>query len=75
MVNGCDFCSKIWDNVKEYKESFEFEHEEREAIVMNSRGPGLYIPCDDWYYSKIVMNVNFCPVCGRQVNPNYKAQR
>ena len=75
MVNGCDFCSKIQDNVKEYKESFEFEHEEREAIVMDGRGPGLYIPCDDWYYSKIVMNVNFCPVCGRQVNPNYKAQR
>lgn len=46
-----------------------------EAIVMDGRGPGLYIPCDDWYYSKIVMNVNFCPVCGRQVNPNYKAQR
>lgn len=75
MVNGCEFCSKIWDNVKEYKESFEFEDEEREAIVMNGHRPGLYIPCDDWYYSKIVMNVNFCPVCGRQVNPNYKAQR
>ena len=75
MVNGCEFCNKIWNNVKEYKESFEFEHEEREAIVMDGRGPGLYIPCDDWYYSKIVMNVNFFPVCGRQVNPNYKAQR
>lgn len=75
MVNGCEFCSKIQDNVKEYKESFEFEHEEREAIVMNGHGPGLYIPCDDWYYSKIVMYVNFCPVCGRQVNLNYKAQR
>ena len=75
MANGCEFCSKIWNNVKEYKESFEFEHEEREAIVMDGRGPGLYIPCDDWYYSKIVMNGNFCPVCGRQVNPNYKAQR
>ena len=75
MVNGCELCSKIWNNVKEYKESFEFEHEEREAIVIDGRGPGLYIPCDDWYYSKIVMNVNFCPVCGRQVNPNYKAQR
>ena len=47
MVNGCDFCSKIWDNVKEYKESFEFEHEEREAIVMNGHRFGLYIPCDD----------------------------
>ena len=75
MVNGCEFCNKIWDNVKEYKESFEFEDEEREAIVMNGHGPGLYIPCDDWYYSKIVMNVNFCPVCGRQVNLNYKVQR
>ena len=75
MADGGEFCSKIWNNVKEYKESFEFEHEEREAIVMDGRGPGLYIPCDDWYYSKIVMNVNFCPVCGRQVNPNYKAQR
>ena len=42
---------------------------------MNGHGPGLYIPCDDWYYSKIVMYVNFCPVCGRQVNLNYKAQR
>lgn len=46
-----------------------------EAIVMNGHGPGLYIPCDDWYYSKIVMNINFCPKCGRQVNLNYKAQR
>lgn len=75
MVNGCDFCSKIWDNVKEYKESFEFEHEEREAIVMNGHRFGLYIPCDDPWYSRIIMDLNFCPVCGRQVDLNYKVQR
>ena len=75
MVNGCDFCSKIWDNVKEYKESFEFEHEEREAIVMNGHRFGLYIPCDDPWYSRTIMDLNFCPVCGRQVDLNYKVQR
>lgn len=75
MVNGCDFCSKIWDNVKEYKESFKFEHEEREAIVMNGHRFGLYIPCDDPWYSRIIMDLNFCPVCGRQVDLNYKVQR
>ena len=75
MVNGCDFCSKIWDNVKEYKESFEFEHEEREAIVMNGHRFGLYIPCDDPWYSRIIMDLNFYPVCGRQVDLNYKVQR
>ena len=75
MVNGCDFCSKIWDNVKEYKESFEFEHEEREAIVMNGHRFGWYIPCDDPWYSRIIMDLNFCPVCGRQVDLNYKVQR
>ena len=75
MVNGCDFCSKIWDNVKEYKESFEFEYEEREAIVMNGHRFGLYIPCDDPWYSRIIMDLNFCPVCGRQVDLNYKVQR
>ena len=75
MVNGCEFCSKIWDNAKAYKESFEFEYQEGIAIVTDSDGPGLYVPCDDWYYSTIVMNINFCPKCGRQVNLNYKAQR
>ena len=59
--------------MKEYKESFEFEYEERIAIVTDSDGPGLYVPCDDWYYSAIVMHINFCPKCGRQVSLNYKA--
>ena len=63
----CEFCEKIWDSVSEYKKNFSYNYEERDAIVMYSGRPGLYVSCDDYYYSRVVMDVNYCPKCGRKL--------
>ena len=35
----------------------------------------IWHECDDDYYSGEVLEINFCPKCGRKINPNYKAKR
>lgn len=29
---------------------------------------GLWIECDDSYYSSIEMDIYYCPICGRKLN-------
>lgn len=72
---GCDLCEKIWDNIDEYQDRFEYAYDEEVSIVMKSREPWLYIPVDDPYYSDMYVQINYCPKCGRQVNLDYKAMR
>ena len=63
----CEFCEKIWSSVSEYKENFSYSWEEGDAIVMYHGQPGLYVSCDDYYYSRVVMGINYCPRCGREL--------
>lgn len=72
---GCDLCKKIWDSMDEYQCRFEHASDEETSIVMKDRKPWLYIPVDDPYYSDAYIQINFCPKCGRRVNPNYKVMR
>lgn len=73
MIGGCDLCKKIWDNVDEYLA----EHGlgKKPAIVMEDGEPWLYLLIDGWYYNGKYLQLNFCPKCGRQINPDYKAMR
>ena len=75
MICGCDFCKKIWGSKEEYQTSVDSHWDEVNTIVMDGNQLCLYVPCDDYYYSGIVMDINFCPVCGRQINPKYMATR
>lgn len=76
MIGNCDLCKKIWDNVDEYQAQFKYDWDEEIAIVMKNDEPWLYIPIEgDSYYSDTYLQLNFCPKCGRQINPKYKAMR
>ena len=35
----------------------------------------IWSECDDYYYSGEILEINFCPICGRKINPNYKVKR
>ena len=75
MINNCSLCNKIWDSEQDYQDNFEHRYDETYVIVMEDEEPWLYVPCTDWYYSDTVMQINFCPKCGRLINPKYKAMR
>ena len=32
----------------------------------------IWSECDDDYYSGEVLEINFCPECGRKINPKYR---
>lgn len=73
---GCKFCEKIWNSQEEYKNQFDDRWDERNSIVMKNGEPYLYVPCEqDSFYSDVVMQINYCPKCGRKVNMNYKVMR
>lgn len=64
----CELCKKIWNTKKEYTKQFQNEWDEDIAIVKNYDDKiGLYVSCEDWYYSGVVMNINYCPICGRKL--------
>ena len=64
----CELCKKIWNTKKEYIKQFQNKWDEHIAIVKDDDDKiGLYVPCEDWYYSDVVMNINYCPICGRKL--------
>lgn len=66
-MNECELCKKIWSSQEEYQRQFRYHYDETYALVMEDGEPYLYVPCEDWYYSDIVMQVNYCPKCGRKL--------
>ena len=64
----CELCKKIWNSKDEYEVQFEHPTDVTIGIVKNSDNEiGLYVPCEDWYYSDVIMNINYCPICGRKL--------
>ncbi len=62
----CDFC----DNIKD-KEWFEERDswDRKNAIVQTGEKTfGLWIECDDYFYSGVAMKINFCPICGTNLS-------
>ena len=59
----CDLCDKTYKTKEEMKEKFKSHWDEVTCII----GDGLYVPCEDPYYSGVVLQINYCPVCGRKL--------
>lgn len=63
----CKLCETIWSSKECYTNQFSHHWDEEKAIVMEDGKPYLYIPCEDFYYSDTVMQINYCPKCGRKL--------
>ena len=62
----CDFCNNI-KTIEQYKEMHSWDR--NNAIVQKkNKAFGLWFECDDFYYSGVIMEINYCPVCGRKLN-------
>lgn len=60
---SCYFCSNI-KNLDEMRKLAFWDREN--AIVKNSSGRiSLWVECDDSYYSRPIMDISFCPMCGK----------
>ena len=75
-MNTCEFCNKIYDT-QELNETYYRDREFMNYITYNRDDDtyNIWHECDDDYYSGEVLEINFCPKCGRKINPNYKAKR
>lgn len=61
----CDFCNNIITE-KEYRNLSCWDRSN--AIVkINSYDYGIWIECDDYYYSGIKLWIKYCPMCGRKL--------
>lgn len=58
----CDFC----DNIKDSKWIKETSPYDRYNCIVQTEEKtfGLWVECEDYYYSGIAMQINFCPKCG-----------
>ena len=62
----CDFCDKIWDSLEAYQDSKHYHWDESDIIYRSGGSTYLYLPCDDYYYNRS-MRINYCPMCGREL--------
>ena len=61
----CNLCN----NIKKVEQYIKIDSWNRyNAIVQKKNNSfGLWIECEDWYYSRIAMEINYCPICGREL--------
>ncbi len=60
---SCYFCNNI-KNLDEMRKLAPWDRED--AIVKDSSGRiSLWVECDDSYYSRCIMDISFCPICGK----------
>ena len=67
----CSFCNKVY-SLKEARkwrdDSWDWELDTPNTIcVKNIGGYALWSKCDDSYYTGHVMEINYCPICGRDL--------
>lgn len=62
----CDFCNNI-KTIEQYKE-MHFWDRGNAIVQKKDKAFGLWIECDDSYYSRVAIEINYCPVCGRKLN-------
>ena len=60
----CGFCEHI-ETKNDYKEKPFWERDN--CIVKYNEIYGLWVECDDSYYSGVAININYCPICGREL--------
>lgn len=83
-MNKCYFCENIYDtktlenmSQEDRKKLCQKELELYCVITHNTEDDtfNIWSECDDDYYSGEVLEINFCPECGRKINPKYKTIR
>lgn len=75
-MNECSFCNKIY-NTQKLKETYWADRDVVNCITHNEEDNtyNIWHECEDDCYSDEILEINFCPKCGRKINPNYKAVR
>lgn len=75
-MNECSFCNKIY-NTQKLKETYWADRDVVNCITHNEEDNtyNIWHECEDDCYSDEILEINFCPQCGRKINPNYKAVR
>lgn len=65
----CDLCEKIYD-VEELRNTYWSEREYSNYITHNEEHDSYHLwhECDDSYYSGTIMEIGYCPVCGRKLS-------
>ncbi len=71
METKCNFCNKEY-NYKEAEkwaeDSWDLELDIPHTIyVKDKENHELWNECDDPYYTGYVMDINYCPICGRDL--------
>ena len=62
----CNLCNNI-KKIEQYKEVDSWDRKNT-IVQKKNKAFGLWIECDDYYYSGIAMEINYCPICGRKLN-------
>ena len=62
----CNFCNNI-KKIEQYKKIDSWDRNNT-IVQRKDKTFGLWIECDDFYYSGVAMEINYCPVCGRKLN-------
>lgn len=62
----CNYCNNIV-KVEEYRKIFP-PWKRKNVIAIDKDGDyGLWIECEDSYYSGIPLYIDYCPICGRNL--------
>ena len=65
----CDLCEEIY-NEEELRNMHWSDREYSNYITHNKEYDSYHLwhECDDSYYSGIIMEIKYCPVCGRKLS-------
>lgn len=66
-MKNCEFCETIYGNDDEYEKAYTRPWDEVPAIIRRGDEYGLYVPCEDSYYSRDILKIKYCPCCGREL--------
>ena len=66
----CNLCNNI-KKIEQYKE-LKFWNRDNTIVQKENKAFGLWIECDDSFYSGVAMEINYCPICGRQLNDSQR---
>jgi ribosomal protein L37AE/L43A len=61
----CPFCENI-ESVDEYRKA-PFWKRDNCIVKLSNKTYGLWVECDDSYYSRVIMSIGYCPKCGREL--------
>ena len=74
MNNSCEFCSTILtqEQAEQWSADYEFHYAtpiQYNVIATDLNGKyNLWNRCDDCYYNGIIMEIHYCPKCGRKLS-------